>query len=60
MINLAHSSEGNEFQFSFSTSEVPQDFTEVFECLGKDDKCLETLLGENVFRACMERQPISK
>ena len=23
-----------------------------FECLGKDDKCLETLLGGNVFVAC--------
>ena len=32
-------------------------FTEVFECFRKYYKCSETLLGENVFVACMERQP---
>ena len=29
-------------------------------CLGKDDKCSETLLGENVFVAYTEMQPIPK
>ena len=54
MIHLAPSSEGEEaFQMHY-------DFKEVFEYVRKDETCLETLIGENVFVACMESQNIPK
>ena len=53
VLNLAHSSEAGELPL-FQLKHL--DFIEGFECIGKDNKCSEILLDENVFVACMERQ----
>ena len=59
VINLARSLKG-KIRLSFTTSEVLRLHRNFLECFGKYDKCLETLLGENVVVACTYRQPIPK
>ena len=58
VMTLARSPEEEQlFHFLHSRSTKP---IEAFECLGKGDKCSELFSDENVFVACIERQPISK
>ena len=58
MINLAHSCGVEELPL-FQHFRNTKSSLKFFECLGKDNKCSGSLLGENVFGACMERQLMS-